>query len=96
MSFNIINYYQNGKIIESIQFPKTEVGKTSTIKIMIENTLAHHVELDPMISDKDVVIEKYPKELRGGEIQEAIISFKPNINRLIPLTDEISFKVTIG
>jgi hypothetical protein len=78
----LVRFYNNGTEIETIQFPITEVGTSSTVKVTIENDSEEHIELIPYTNDKDVTITDYPKQLGPRESGHSTWVFEPAAERL--------------
>lgn len=90
----MVRFYNNGELIETIQFPITEVGTTSTVTILVENDSEEHIELLPYVNDKDVKIHDYPKHLGPRESATSTWIFEPAPERL--QEEKRALKTTCG
>ena len=86
----------NEELIENIHFPITDVGDSSTVKIMVQNPLKDNVELIPYTDDPDVEVVSYPRTLKPMESAPSEFRFSPKEKRLTPLRSIIGFKEIIG
>ena len=77
----LVKLYVNGELIEKIRFPITEVGKTSTITMTVENDLLEDIELIPFVGDRDVAVMEYPRTLGIGKKGKAVWVFSPTEER---------------
>jgi len=86
----------NGEdVTETIKFPITPVGETSTVKMIVENNSEDDIELLPFIEDKDVKVD-YKRFLAPREKMEAVWSFSPSLTRQRALNTSIGFRELIG
>jgi len=92
----LVNLFLNEELIESFQFPITDVGEESTVTVIVQNPLVHKVELIPFSNDPDVDIIDYPRHLKPSESGPSTWKFSPKKERLTPLKSQIGFKEIIG
>ena len=92
----MVNLYLNEELIESFNFPITDVGEDSTVTVIVQNPLAYKVELIPYSNDPDVDIIEYPRHLKPLESASSTWKFSPKKERLTPLKSKIGFKEIIG
>lgn len=106
-SHKVIQYYMdphrketaptdnNGNLL--LNFGTTLQGQETRIKIYAANTIDFPIQLEPIIEDNepDLKITKYPPVLQPGAIEEVIISFKPDMDRISPLQTGWDFRKII-
>ncbi len=86
----------NEELVENIHFPITDVGDSSTVKVMVQNPLEENVELIAYTEDPDVEVVSYPRTLKPMESAISVFRFSPKEKRLTPLRSIIGFKEIIG
>lgn len=94
----MIEFYQNGKLVEDINFGITEIGKTNRIEVLIKNTYNDSVTLSDEYSvHPDVKIVEYVKVLREQEMGKVVLEFTAQKGITESLKrKQIGFKVVIG
>jgi len=92
----LVNIYLNEELVESIHFPITDVGDSSTVTIKVQNPLEENVELIAYAEDPDVEVVSYPKNLKPMESGVSVFRFSPKAKRLSPLRSVVGFKEIIG
>lgn len=95
----MVRFIQNGKEIkdsEAIQFPITEVGKSSTVSFTIENNTDENVELAFWSDDGDLKPVVFPQFLKPGESQGAQVKFSPPLDRPDSLNTHWGFREILG
>ena len=92
----MVNIFLNEELIESVFFPITDVGESSTVTVIVQNPLKDRVELIPYAHDRDVEVVEYPRSLKPMESAKSIWRFSPGKERLTPLKSSIGFKEIIG
>ena len=92
----MVDLFLNDELTEKLRFPITEVGKKSTVTMIVKNTYKEKVELIPFVGDNEVEIEDYPRYLKVGESAQVVWSFTPSIERRTSLDCECGFKEIIG
>ena len=92
----MVNIYLNEELIESVNFPITDVGQESVVSMTVMNPLKDKVELIPFSNDPDVDVVEYPRYLDPLESAKTIWKFSPKKERLTPLKSQVGFKEIIG
>lgn len=107
MKLSAISYYYDNKLENRvpvneeggaiIDWGECNAGKTKTIRLYAKNELSNRIALrQPYTEDPEFMIKTYPTNLKPGEIDEVILEYSPNIDRLIPLKAGWGFEVLIG
>lgn len=92
----MVNLFINDELVESLHFPITDVGQSSTISVLVQNPLKDNVELIPFSEDVDVDVLEYPRTLKPMESAVSIWKFSPKKERVTPLKSSIGFREIIG
>lgn len=103
-SHKVIKYYMDPDRTESaptdsngnlvLNFGVCLQGTENRIKLYASNEIPYDISLEPLIEkgEPDLKIVKYPSTLRAGSIEEVIVSFKPDIDRVRPLESSFDFR----
>lgn len=92
-----LSIYKGDKVQESVTFPPTRAGESSTIELSLRNNLGTNVEISEVIlEDSEVFVESITKNIEPTGKGTVILSWKPNKDRLFPLNTKIKLKELIG
>lgn len=92
----MVNCLINKELVESVRFPITDVGTSSSIEMILENPTMWDIELVPYVNDPEVSIKDYPRKLKAYESGKCIWTFSPSKERLSPLDCKCGFREVIG
>jgi len=92
----LVECFVNDEHTENIRFPITEVGKKSSVIMVVRNDYTEKVQLIPFAGDNEVEVEDYPKFLKVGESAEVVWTFSPSVERRVSLDCQCGFKEIIG
>lgn len=86
---------QDGNLL--LNFQTVLQGSEKRIHLFANNTIEYDVALEPILdpNEPDLKIVKYPAVLRAGQVEEVIISFKPDMDRISPLQSGWDFRKVI-
>jgi hypothetical protein len=86
---------QNGNLI--LDFGTCLQGSEKRIKLYASNEIEYDISLEPLIEkdEPDLKIIRYPAVLRAGTIEEVLISFKPDLDRISSLNSGFDFRKII-
>ena len=89
--------YKDKKIQETVIFPPTKAGESSSVILRLVNNIGVGVEITEIIlEDTEVIIDSITKNLTPMGEGTIILSWKPNENRMLPLKTKIRFRELIG
>ena len=92
-----ITIYKGDKVQESVNFPPTRAGDSSTVELVLRNNLGNNVEIsEVLLEDDEVFVESITRNIGPTGTGAIKLSWKPNKDRLFPLNTKIKLKELIG
>jgi hypothetical protein len=70
-------------------------GHESQATIYVKNSHSYPMYLDPVTTDPDLTITRYPSQIKPDEIAAVTFSFRPKPDRITPLNASWDFEKTI-
>ena len=70
-------------------------GRESSTTIYVKNSHSYPMYLDPVTSDPDLSITRYPAQIQPDEIAPVTFVFRPAPERITPLNARWDFEKTV-
>jgi hypothetical protein len=70
-------------------------GRESSSTIYVKNSHSYPMYLDPVTSDPDLSIIRYPSQIQPDEIAPVTFVFRPGPERITPLNARWDFEKTV-
>ena len=88
-----LEFFQDGKRITTLEFPETEIGSSSNVKLVIKNPNHWPIMIvDSLIVDDDIKISKLPDVIDALDSITADVTLTPTPGRG-PVNAELNAKV---
>jgi hypothetical protein len=88
---DLARFFQNGSPVDEIIFPMTEIGKSTTVGLTIENNFENEVELIFWSNDNDLTIQEgFDKRLRPAQSTNIKLIFSPKEDRFNSVTPALN------
>jgi hypothetical protein len=79
-----------------LNFEETPIqGRESSTTIYVKNSHSYPMYLDPVTTDPDLAIIRYPSQIKPDEIAPVTFIFRPKADRITPLHASWDFEKTI-
>ena len=79
-----------------LTFEETPIqGRESSTTIYVKNSHTYPMFLDPVTTDPDLSIVRYPSQIKPDEIAPVTFVFKPGADRVTPLKAGWDFEKTV-
>ena len=90
---NYLEFYQDGKKVQNLEFPDTEIGQSSTVKLEIKNPNDWPIMVvKPLVDDRDITFSKIPDVIEALDSVTIEATLKPTPGRG-PLKAELQIKI---
>ena len=79
-----------------LNFEETPIqGRESSTTIYVKNSHTYPMYLDPVTTDPDLSIVRYPSQIKPDEVAPVTFVFRPKADRITPLHASWDFEKTV-